>query len=132
MYPRIFQRVVLPALDRLNGTSITRILPELAILAHLARQEPMGRVLLEAAASGRCIVATNVGGTSEIFPPNEHAAYLIQPDARAAADALIELLGDESKRQQMGTIARRRASSVFRDHDTADGLLHHYDALQSR
>jgi glycosyltransferase involved in cell wall biosynthesis len=105
-------------------------LPELTLLVHLARQEPLGRVLLEAAASGCCIVASNVGGTSEIFPFNEHAAYLIQPDAQAAIQAIRELLQNASKRQQMGTMARRRAAAVFRDCDRARGLLRHYDALR--
>ena len=48
---------------------IPHLLNELSLLVHLARQEPLGRVLLEAAASGCCVVATRVGGTEEIFPP---------------------------------------------------------------
>ena len=42
---------------------------------------------------------------------------------------MIELIGDESKRQQLRTRARQRALRVFRVRDTADGLLRHYDAL---
>ena len=110
---------------------VARILPELTLLVHLARQEPLGRVLLEGAASGCCILATDVGGTSEIFPPDEKAAYLIQPDARAAFRAMDVLLKDDSNRQQMATMARRRAETVFRVCDSADHLLHHYDAVFS-
>jgi glycosyltransferase involved in cell wall biosynthesis len=44
------------------------LLNELALLVHAARQEPLGRVLLEAAASAVPVIATAVGGTAEIFP----------------------------------------------------------------
>ena len=48
---------------------VGRLLAELTLLAHPARQEPLGRVLLEAVAAGVAVVATAVGGTPEIFPP---------------------------------------------------------------
>ncbi len=59
---------------------IPHLLNELSLLVHLARQEPLGRVLLEAAASGCCVVATRVGGTEEIFPPESSAACLINAE----------------------------------------------------
>ncbi|MGL6193353.1 MAG: glycosyltransferase family 4 protein, partial [Thermoguttaceae bacterium] len=48
-------------------TDVPQILSELTLLVHPAREEPLGRVLLEAAAVGCPVVATNVGGTTEIF-----------------------------------------------------------------
>jgi teichuronic acid biosynthesis glycosyltransferase TuaC len=50
-------------------------------------------VVLEALASGRPVVATNVGGIPQVLPePN--AGKLVPPkDARALADALVETLG---------------------------------------
>jgi glycosyltransferase involved in cell wall biosynthesis len=50
-------------------SDVGRILGELCLLVHPARQEPLGRALLEGAASGAAVVATDVGGTPEIFPP---------------------------------------------------------------
>ena len=50
---------------------VAEILPELTLLVHPARQEPLGRVLLEAAACGVPIVASDVGGTREIFAAEE-------------------------------------------------------------
>ncbi len=47
------------------------IMNELDMLAHAAKQEPLGRLLIEAAASGLAIVATDVGGTGKIFGPDE-------------------------------------------------------------
>jgi len=71
---------------------VCRLLNELTLLMHTARQEPLGRVLLEAAAAGTAIIATRVGGTPEIFPPEENAARLVPPDdAGALGDAILEL-----------------------------------------
>lgn len=45
---------------------MAEIYSEIDMLLHTARQEPLGRVLLEAAAYGTPVVATDVGGTREI------------------------------------------------------------------
>ncbi len=59
------------------------LMAECDLLLHAARQEPLGRVLLEAAAPGLAIVATDVGGTREIFPAPSNAAIFISPDSKA-------------------------------------------------
>ena len=82
------------------------LLAELTLLVHPARQEPLGRVLLEAAAAGVPVVATDVGGTREIFSDDE--AELIVPDDVAALAAAIErMLADESLRRRRGAAASR-------------------------
>lgn len=54
----------------------------LTLLVHTPRQEPLGRVLLEAAASGVPIAASDVGGTREIFSGEaEDGAVLVPPDS---------------------------------------------------
>lgn len=106
---------------------VPRILPELDLLAHAARQEPLGRVLLEAAACGLAIVATDVGGTREIFPPEASAAVLVPPDdSTALAAAIMTLLSDRQRREALGAAARRRAEQAFDADAAAAGLLRHY------
>ena len=74
---------------------VPRLLNELTVLVHPARQEPLGRVLLEAAASGVATVATDVGGTREVFPPETGAAILVPPhDPQALAEAVLGLIAD--------------------------------------
>ncbi len=105
----------------------------MTILAHPARQEPLGRVLLEAAASGVAIVATDVGGTREIFPPDSHAARLVPPDEPdCLADAMLEILGDGSLRTQLGAAARRRVVAAFSAERAAAGLVEHYRQSSNR
>jgi glycosyltransferase involved in cell wall biosynthesis len=112
---------------------VPRLLNELAVLVHPARQEPLGRVLLEAAASGVPIVATDVGGTAEIFPPLSQTARLVpsdNPEAVARETAL--LLDDAALACNMATLARRRAESTFDARQSAASLARHYDELLSR
>jgi len=106
---------------------IDRILPELTLLAHAARQEPLGRVLLEAAACGVAVVATDVGGTREIFPDGAGAARLVPPgDPVALADAILALLRDERARHRIGASARRRAEEAFDAAEAGRRLARHY------
>jgi glycosyltransferase involved in cell wall biosynthesis len=109
---------------------VADILPELSILAHAARQEPLGRVLLEAAAAGCAIVATDVGGTTEVFPPHHAAARLIPAnDAAALANVVSDLLDNETERQRLGERARSRAVEAFDAQNSAADLLRHYQEV---
>lgn len=109
---------------------IPAVLAELALLTHPARQEPLGRVLLEAAAAGCAIVATDVGGTREIFPPRRRPARLVPPDdADAMAAAIVELLGDAAARHALEQSARSRATERFDVQRSARALRRHYHAV---
>lgn len=106
---------------------VPRLLNELTLLVHPARQEPLGRVLLEAAASGVAVVATEVGGTAEVFPPGSGAALLVPPDdPEALADAVLKVLRDRSRRESLGAAARRRAKEAFDADRAARALARHY------
>lgn len=112
---------------------VDRLLNELTLLVHPARQEPLGRVLLEAAAAGVPIIATDVGGTREIFPAESEAARLVPPDDPAAlARVIAELLGDEAERARLGEAARRRAIEAFDHHRATAALAGHYEFLRTR
>jgi glycosyltransferase involved in cell wall biosynthesis len=109
---------------------VSALLGECVALVHAARQEPLARVLLEAAASGTAIVATDVGGTGEIFPPGSDAAVLVPPnDAGAIATALRDLLQNESRRTALGRAARARAVEAFDVRHAVTRLIDHYRAV---
>ena len=106
---------------------VHHLLNEFTILAHAARQEPLGRVLLEAAACATPVVATNVGGTCEIFPPETSSALVVPPDdAQKMAEAMITLLGDTELRQGIGAAARQRIVQAFDARQSAAALAAHY------
>lgn len=82
------------------------------LLIHTARQEPLGRVLLEAAAVGLPILATNVGGTSEIFPRAE--ALLVEDvDSETITTELHQLLASPRTRASFGKRGQERVQSAF-------------------
>ena len=103
--------------DRLHrlGTrdDVQSLLAEITLLVHPAHQEPFGRVLLEAAACGVPVVATNVGGTSEIVVDGETGRLVPPRDSQALALAVNELLVDEETRRRMSLAARDRAVREF-------------------
>ena len=110
-------------------TDANLLLNELQLLVHAARQEPLGRVLLEAGASGSAIVATDVGGTAEIFPADLTAAYLVAPgDATVIRQTVLELLAEPRLRQELGREARRRIGQQFDVKQAGQQLVRHYDA----
>jgi glycosyltransferase involved in cell wall biosynthesis len=105
------------------------LLNELTLLAHTARQEPLGRVLLEAAAAGVAVVATDVGGTQEIFPPEADAARLVPPDdAGLLATAILQLLGSNDLRTRLTTAARAHVCHRFDVRATVTDLVSQYSA----
>ncbi len=123
-----------PLADRVHflgfRDDIPRLLNELTLLVHAARQEPLGRVLLEAAATETPLVATAVGGTEEIFPAAEFAAFLAPPDnAAALAHQAGRLLESPTLRTQLASAARARMVSHFSVQRAAAGLIEQYAAL---
>jgi glycosyltransferase involved in cell wall biosynthesis len=117
---------------------ISAILPELALVVHAARQEPLGRVLLEAVASGCAIVATKVGGTEELFTVQEIAArgilvkgaFLVPPgDAKALADGMICILNDPLLLRKLGQEGRQIVEHCCAVSAISSKLLQHWDRL---
>jgi glycosyltransferase involved in cell wall biosynthesis len=75
--------------------------------------EPFGRVLIEAMALGKPVVATAAGGPLEIVEP-EHTGLLVRPgDDVEMAAVLRRLLGDPALRAAMGAAGSRRAREHF-------------------
>ena len=115
-------------------SDVPRLMRESQILLHLARQEPLGRVLLEGAASGMAVVATRVGGTFEIFgrDTSDSAARLVAPDAPdATATAVADFLNNEDLRQELGVRAARRAAERFSAAKAARELMTQYQLVVS-
>lgn len=111
-----------------------RLLRELTLLVHAARQEPLGRVLLETAACAVPIVATDVGGTREIFPRAElDGAYLVPvDDVDAMENRINRILDDDVIENQTGSHGRERIMAAFTVERSAAGLLRHYAEVSGR
>lgn len=112
---------------------VERIMRGADVLVHPARQEPLGRVLLEAAASGLPVLATDVGGTREIFPSDDDGAILVPTgDAAALAGGIVRVLTDDALRRSMADATRRRAEAAFDVRRAATELVKHYREVLAR
>lgn len=106
---------------------VPSLLAECDLLLHAARQEPLGRILLEAAAAGLPIIATAVGGTREMFPDDSRAAVLIRPDdVDVLAGAIQDVLLDVGRQKELRAAARQRAEMAFDIRDAAIRLIEQY------
>ena len=76
-------------------------------------QEGQGIVLLEAEASGKPVVAFDIGGVNEAVRNGETGLLVKRSDSEALADALLRLLGDRALRERMGGVGRRFVSENF-------------------
>ena len=112
-----------------NRDDVAEILGEIDLLIHPANQEPFGRVLLEASAAGVSIVATNVGGTSEIVLDGVTGRLIPSKDPIALADAVIKSLTDKTVSQQFRHAARERALNEFSINTAAQKLSEFWNVI---
>ncbi len=75
--------------------------------------EAFGIVAVEAALMARPVVATNTGGLAEIVIDDVTGLLVDKENPQALADAIIKLLSQPEKAQQMGQAARSRAQQKF-------------------
>jgi glycosyltransferase involved in cell wall biosynthesis len=71
--------------------------------------ETFGISVVEAMAFGLPVVATNVGGLSEVVEDGVTGILVPPHDAAALADAITSLLRDSNRRRRMGAAGRERA-----------------------
>jgi len=71
--------------------------------------ESFGIVLLEAMASGKPVVASNIEGYNDVLSHGEEGLLVPPKNADALAQALLSLAKDKSLRQQMGAKGRTKA-----------------------
>jgi len=94
---------------------IRTALREMDILVHASdAPEPFGRVIIEAMAAGKPVIAANAGGPREIVADGE-TGFLFEPgNPESLADAIRRLLRDRELRRRMGEAGRERVMRCFR------------------
>jgi glycosyltransferase involved in cell wall biosynthesis len=75
--------------------------------------EGMGRVLIEAMALSKAVVASRVGGILEVVVGRKTGILVPPKEAKPLADAILFLLKDNDQRQRMGEEGKKRADSRF-------------------
>jgi glycosyltransferase involved in cell wall biosynthesis len=105
----------------------------LDIVVHASTQpEPFGRVIVEAMACGRAVVASCAGGAAELFTDGADALGHPPGDVEALAACLKRLISDAALRKRLGTHARLTAEKRFDRRELAKQLVPLYRAVGSR
>lgn len=86
--------------------------------------EPFGRVLIEAMALGRPVIAPREGGPLVIVVDGETGLLVTPRDPDALAAAVGALVADPARRTAMGRAARARVDAVF-------DIRHHVAAMET-
>jgi glycosyltransferase involved in cell wall biosynthesis len=104
--------------------------------AHVAvlpsRREGLPKSLLEAAACGRPIVATDVPGCREIARAGVNALLVPPDDVPALAAAIRQLAGDAALRRRFGEEGRRMVEAEFSSETIGEQTVALYDRLLGR
>ena len=91
--------------------------------------EGVPKILIEAAAAGRAIVATDIPGCRDIARDGENALLVPTNRPDLLAEALQRLIGDAGLRGQLGARGRAIAEAEFAEHLVIERTLSLYRSL---
>lgn len=115
------RRAMIEALRRAAFTVAPSLLPE-----------SFGIVALEAAAAGKPVIASDIGGLRDIVVDGE-TGFLVEPgQVQSLREALTVLSGDPDLRERMGEAGRRRARVFSADAVVPAFEAAYADALRAR
>lgn len=101
-------------------------MPAVLAMAHIvvlpSYREGLPKGLIEAAASGRAVVTTDVPGCRDAIDPGVSGLLVQVRDAQALAQGIRTLLDDPAKVKAMGAAGRRLAEEAF---DVSEVIRHH-------
>ena len=89
--------------------------------------EGMPNVVLEAMATSRAVIGTDVEGTNELVVPGETGWIVPPEDAKALAEAIGESIANPQQTKRFGQAGRRRVEA----HYTLERTVEAYDRLWS-
>ena len=105
---------------------------DLKLLTAMPRSEGVTTAALEAMACGVPVVTVDVAALKEAVEDGVTGAVVAPLDARAAADAVLRLLGDPALRKRMAAVARRRAVERFGLEACAETHIEAFEAAMER
>lgn len=96
-----------------DRNDVPELIQAFDILALASYEEGFSNVILEAMASSKPVVATDVGGNPEAVVNGETGIIIPPRSSKLLADAIIQLLADPQLRQSMGIKGRQRVQQLF-------------------
>ncbi len=99
------------------------------VCAPATGNESQGIVLLEAMAAGRPLVASNIEGYASVLTHGVEGLLVLPKDSDALAAALLEILAEPERRQEMGEKGRQRAKEYSWER-VSQRVLTYYEQLR--
>jgi glycosyltransferase involved in cell wall biosynthesis len=110
-------------------TDVAQLIRASTLVLLPSEHEALPTTLIEAAACGRPVVATDVDGVPEVVMDGETGLLVTPGDEFALAQAVTALLGDEPRRLRMGARARALAQERFDARRWAERLYEIYERV---
>jgi glycosyltransferase involved in cell wall biosynthesis len=95
---------------------LAAMLNQIDLFVLTSTRESFGRVLIEAMAAGKPVVATRVGGVSEIVVDGETGRLVPPQSPDLIADAALSLIQQPDRMRWMGAVAQQRVAQHFSMH----------------
>src|SRR5579875_139479 len=110
----------------LAPAKVSEALQTAAVCVFPSRYEGLPMVCLEAMASGKAIVATDLPGFCELIEDGKSGVIVKREAPESLAVGIERLLSDEQLRRRLGNTARNVACSRFRGTIVAESMLRVY------
>ncbi len=113
-------------------SDVPNILGEGDILVSTSKIESFGRVLMEAAACQKPVLAFKTGGMVEVVDGGKTGFLVEEGDIQSMAEKVLLLLSDEKLASEMGICGRQRVLSKFTSSLHARKIEKIYDDIETR
>jgi glycosyltransferase involved in cell wall biosynthesis len=122
------------AIPSLAPAGVAALLDASRVLALPSRSEGTPRVIMEAFARGRPVVASAVGGVPDMIEAGRNGLLVDPEDASSVADALAQVLEDDALAQRLGAGALQDSADRFHwpVERYADSMLRLFEAVLGR
>ncbi|MBU2453216.1 MAG: glycosyltransferase family 4 protein, partial [Proteobacteria bacterium] len=106
---------------------IPEVMNTFDLLVVPSRAEPFGKVIIEAMACNKCVIASEVGGIPEILIDGENGLLVPSEDIEALKTAILKVI---ENKEFANNLANNGLSTV-RDHFSIDALVNKTQQLYS-
>jgi len=113
-----------------HRSDVPCLLAALDVVVHASSTpEPFGLTVIEGMAAGKPVVATAAGGVLDIIQDGVNGLLVPCKDSKAMAGAILKILSDHDKAEQMGLAARQCVTEKFTVQHQVTAVQKLYDSI---